>query len=94
MKLSQYQPKSYRKQHKREENQELNFPDFSPTPKKNTNFSFLWLVGILFAFFLLSMVYVVYDENGKPDITPERKAALEKCPLSLYSNRLKLEKNY
>ncbi len=78
MKLSQYQPKLSKKEHKRKENQELNFPDFSPTPKKKTNFSFLWLVGIFFALFLVSMVYVVYDENGKPDITPERKAALEK----------------
>jgi hypothetical protein len=78
MKLSQYQPKSYQKEHKKKENQDFNFPDFSPTPKGKTNFSFLWLVGIFFALFLVSMVYVVYDENGKPDITPERKAALEK----------------
>jgi hypothetical protein len=78
MKLSQYQPKLSKKEHKKKENQDFNFSDFLPTPKKKTSFSFLWLVGIFFAFFLVSVVYVVYDENGKPDITPERKVALEK----------------
>jgi len=78
MKLSQYQPKPFEKLKKERENQGINLPDFSPTPKKKPNLSFLWVIGIFFALFLLSMVYVVYDESGKPDITPERKAALER----------------
>ncbi|MCU0389604.1 MAG: hypothetical protein MUE81_00655 [Thermoflexibacter sp.] len=70
---------------KTEQKQKNRYKQDNPNPKPQ----FFWVIMILFGTFAVFMTWIVYDDDGNPDIDPARKVEIDD-----YARRLESAEQY